>query len=101
TTSVDLASGRHVSGIANQKPAATGNRRLPSQCVNVRFVISGHDVNKSRCPLYPQKRTRRSDDFGLLEPSFSQALKKFWHLVRRVRNVLLAPSDRNIGLQFP
>jgi len=31
--------------------AAIVNRRCPL------WVISGHDVIKSRCPLYPQKRT--------------------------------------------
>ena len=38
--------------------------------------------------------------FDLLQPGLPQAFKKFWHLVGRVWNVLLTPSDGDVGLQF-
>src|SRR5262245_6408473 len=42
--------------------------------------------------------SRTSD---LFQPGFAQAFEEFWHLVGRVGNILLAPRDGDVGLQFP
>jgi hypothetical protein len=41
----------------------------------------------------PKADIETSEIFDLLQPSLSQAIKEFWHLIERVRNVLLTPSD--------
>jgi len=48
----------------------------------------------------PKRDIHKAEIFGLFQPSFAQAFEKFRHLTRRIRNILLAPCERHIGLQF-